>query len=111
MNIFLSKDEKITQLLKKFGAKNTLYNSGEFDKQFNSKGINIKFTTENKIDEIFKQFFQRNRILKSKTNDDVNAQILKESIQNVYNIPKSQMNFTNYELDTINRFCKFKYNQ
>lgn len=59
-----SVDEKITQLLKKFGAKNTLYNNAEFDKKFNSKGINIKFTTENKIDEIFKQFFQRNRILK-----------------------------------------------
>ena len=54
---------KIYKLLYKFGAKHTIYNNPEFEK-FNSKGINIKFKMENKIDEIFKQFFQREKILK-----------------------------------------------
>lgn len=56
-------DEKIEELFKKFGARNTLYNCAENDK-INSKGINIQFKTENKIDEIFKQFFQRKIFLK-----------------------------------------------
>ena len=61
--LYYSDDEKITELLEKFGAKNTWYNVAGFEK-INSKGINIKFETENKIDEIFKQFFQREKILK-----------------------------------------------
>ena len=56
-------DEKIEELFKKLGAINTLYNCAENDK-INSKGINIQFKTKNKIDEIFKQFFQRKIFLK-----------------------------------------------
>lgn len=70
-------DEKIEELLKKFGARNTLYNCAENDK-INSKGINIQIKTENKIDEIFKQFFQRKIILKM---EDIKLSNMGKSLQ------------------------------
>ena len=56
----IQKMKQYQNYLEKLGAKNTLYNNAENEK-LNSKGINIKFKTENKMDEIFKKFFQRKK--------------------------------------------------
>ena len=50
-------NDQITELLKRFGAKFTLYNNPSLN--FNSKGIDIKSNSNNIINDLYKQFLER----------------------------------------------------
>ena len=52
-----SYNDQITELLKRFGAKFTLYNNPSLN--FNSKGIDIKSNSNNIINDLYKQFLER----------------------------------------------------
>ena len=74
----------------------------------------MTFVKSQNISGIFDQIMNdvnEDLIAKATENEKVNPAELKELLQNVYSIAKSQMNFSNYDIETINRFCKFKYNE